>query len=293
LETLEEVVARRAIKELAHFTRMENVGGILRHGIVARNQARGLPKPPLVNDPERFDGHLDASCLSISFPNYRMFYRLRCDDPSARWAVLLLLPSVLLSNDCAFFVENAASSSASATQLSVLKGPGALERLFDEIDGRPSRQTMRLPDSYPTNPQAEVLVFGTIAANNITRVVLQSGEGLAALKADHPEATFVVDSTYFSPRFDWENWKTEERPLPPAPPFEAISQPRVTAPRAGQVRDGSTVVLADGQVHTIGQTCSLHSPVGSALLGHVAGETVTATLPRGNVVEMRIVEVRT
>jgi hypothetical protein len=56
-----------------------------------------------------------------------------------------------------------------------------------------------------------------------------------------------------------------------------------TLPRAGEVRVGSAVTLHDGSVIVIGVDASAASPVGSALMGHVVGESVVASTPKGQV----------
>lgn len=72
------------------------------------------------------------------------------------------------------------------------------------------------------------------------------------------------------------------RTMPPATP---------RAPRPGEVRHGSEVLLNDGRRLRMGETVTMGSPVGRALAGSVAGETAYATLPDGTEVEMRIVSV--
>jgi hypothetical protein len=61
--------------------------------------------------------------------------------------------------------------------------------------------------------------------------------------------------------------------------------------RSGSVGESSTVELSDGTLYRIGVDCSVSSPVAQALIGHIAGETVTAILPRGRTVDMTIASV--
>jgi transcription elongation GreA/GreB family factor len=67
----------------------------------------------------------------------------------------------------------------------------------------------------------------------------------------------------------------------------------LTQAHAGEVREGSTVELADGSTYRIGVDVSAESPVGRALMGHVCGETVEAVMPRGNTKQMTIAAVMT
>jgi hypothetical protein len=67
-------VAERQIEYLVHFTRIENVTSILQYGLLPRDQLEKILGPlsrqVIVNDHQRFDEHQNASCLTISFPNY-------------------------------------------------------------------------------------------------------------------------------------------------------------------------------------------------------------------------------
>ena len=63
--------------------------------------------------------------------------------------------------DCAFFPNNAASSSENKSYLKKLKRPASLVRMFKDY-GSHKRDALNIPNRYTTNPQAEVLVFGDI-----------------------------------------------------------------------------------------------------------------------------------
>jgi len=69
--------AARRIDTLIHFTRLENLAGILADGILPRSAPGGQARRVIFNDGVRIDGHKDAVCLSVSFPNYKMFYKYR------------------------------------------------------------------------------------------------------------------------------------------------------------------------------------------------------------------------
>jgi hypothetical protein len=98
------------IKQLVHFTHIQNLSTILQHGLLSID---GLAKTPTIqyrrNDAKRLDGQLNAISLSISFPNYRMFYIYQCNIPQD-WVVISLKPDILWELDCAFCSENAASN---------------------------------------------------------------------------------------------------------------------------------------------------------------------------------------
>lgn len=63
-----------------------------------------------------------------------------------------------------------------------------------------------------------------------------------------------------------------------------------TLRRPNEVGPNSRVELDDGRVIVIGVDATPGSPIGSALMGHIAGESVTATTPRGQI-ELRIARV--
>ena len=66
------------------------------------------------NDPYRYDDCTDASCFSIGFPNYKMFWGLRKDNPGKEWVVIACKPDILWLKDCVFCYENAASDTVTS-----------------------------------------------------------------------------------------------------------------------------------------------------------------------------------
>lgn len=85
-----------------HFTTLENVVPMMRHGVIPRNyleiEVVQLALGTVFTDDQRIEGMPQYSCLSITSPNWRMFYSKRC-QLSRRWAVLELDP-VLLQTVC-------------------------------------------------------------------------------------------------------------------------------------------------------------------------------------------------
>ena len=71
------IVRDRQVDLLCHFTRIENLPSILLTGLQGRSQLRqaGLEFCPI--DFNRIDGCEGAVSLSVSFPNYKMFYNKR------------------------------------------------------------------------------------------------------------------------------------------------------------------------------------------------------------------------
>ena len=71
------LLQNRGVKHLYHFTNIDNLSSILRHGILSVNKLRSNGIKYFYNDPNRYDGNPDAISISISFPNSKLFYKFR------------------------------------------------------------------------------------------------------------------------------------------------------------------------------------------------------------------------
>ncbi|UQN08791.1 DarT ssDNA thymidine ADP-ribosyltransferase family protein [Deinococcus sp. QL22] len=197
----------RQIKQLVHFTRLDNLPGIVRQGILSR---RDLAQTAFHwNDALRLDQREHATCLSISHPNYRMFYRYRQEHPQVKWAVLVLEPSLLWELDCGFVEINAASAGIPQRDEATLKGAAALEGMFGNV---PIRTQLRLPEHFPTDPQAEVLVFEAISTRFIREIhvnfvpnvhQVEDGQGRSIAVLQRPKL--------FEARQDYVHWQNPVR----------------------------------------------------------------------------------
>lgn len=173
-QDVREFAQRVQIPYLLHFTRAANLPSIIEHGLYPVSRTCEIGVVPQVNDHHRFDGHRSATSLSIGFPNYRMFYKLRTENPGVNWVVLGIAASVLWTKDCAFCRHNAADARISKTPLELLQTVEALAAMFEEIDGFQSRAEQQLKAYDPTDGQAEVLVFDVIEPNLILGAVFDS-----------------------------------------------------------------------------------------------------------------------
>jgi len=145
---MENAVKKRDIKVVWHFTRRENLAGIIQHGLISRLELEKNKCKAIFTDDVRLDGHEDAICGSITFPNYKMFYRLRKDYPDDEWVVIALCSSMLWEKDCGFCIENAAKSKMAMIPLQTKKSLQSFNDMFAEIEGKPSRAELGLEDSY-------------------------------------------------------------------------------------------------------------------------------------------------
>lgn len=168
--TLQQAVTARKIHHLYHFTHSDNLSSILKKGLIGRNTLQDEKHKFEVNDEVRLDGYPNALCLSISFPNARMFYKCR-NHKVGDWVILDIVPRVLWEKDCSFYPYNAASSSFRSIDRGDMQGKAAFENLFLEPAVGSSRKEQNLTSEYPTDVQAEVLVFEPIETKYISRIL--------------------------------------------------------------------------------------------------------------------------
>ena len=230
---IRQICTERGITTLVHFTRIEHLQNILQEGLLGRNLLEARGQQFLSNDPKRLDRHKEAICLSISFPNDLLFFKFRykySGGNRSEWVVLLLDAKVLWELDCAFCQENAASSKVRYIQLKERKKPDALKGMFVDVchDTKGDvyeRQSMQIPNHYPTHPQAEVLVFDTIPVKYIKEVHFYNETTLEQWRysntGDYPPK-LSVNQQYFQYRRDQIVCEDDnlDDDTPPAPPPE-------------------------------------------------------------------------
>lgn len=204
---IRSAVKSRGISCLVHFTRFENLDSILTNGIIPRGILESSNMIFSYNDDVRIDGYKNANCLSISFPNYRMFYSLRMQNPNQEWVIIGVKPEVLWLKNCAFCHENAASNAVTNIQIQDRIGINAFNRMFDNVYGKPDRSAINLPSSFPTNPQAEVLVFDKIEPSYIFGVACYSEYIRSFLKVNYPNFDFYHKKDLYSYRADYRHWQ--------------------------------------------------------------------------------------
>lgn len=204
--TIQEYVAERKIGFLTHFTRASNLGDILQRGLVPRNVLAGEGYGHF-NDQHRYDG-TNAVCLSIHFPNYKMFWGVRQENKDVDWVILIIRAEVLWMLPCAFCVTNAASATVTAVALEQRRTLAALQALYADW-GDLSRATLGIPDNFPTNPQAEVLMLNGVPRNYIYCALVLNTATQQAMQAQYPGLDVRVNASYFRYRQDYAHWKKE------------------------------------------------------------------------------------
>jgi len=203
---MKQTVKNRGIKLIWHFTKIENLDSILQEGIIPRATLDARGGDIEFNDSFRYDEQRDANCLSIGYPNYKMFYRLQQEDKAQDWVICAVKPNILWLKECAFCNENAASNNVTAIPIERRKGKDSFEKLFEPVEGKPDRTALKLPDDYPTNPQAEVLVFGVIEPRYIIGAAVPNKDIENELKAKHSDFEFRCLRSLFRPRLDYAHW---------------------------------------------------------------------------------------
>ena len=206
---IEAFIEVHEIRHLVHFTRIENLTSIMEHGIVSRAE---LPPGFVSNDSSRFDEFLEASCLTVGYPNWSMFYKYRCQYADSNWAVLTVSPDALTTLPCLFHASNAASGQfrdKSAHALETRMGLCGLQAMFyDEPPG--IRNGRSLDSCWTTDPQAEILIFETIPVDSITSVTLLRPDDDAVAKVAEldPAMPCSIGGWLFKPRRDYQFWQS-------------------------------------------------------------------------------------
>lgn len=218
-ENIKKSVSDKGIKFLCHFTSINNLNSILDNGLLSREVLNEIEQPFDFNDEYRLDRYESAICLSVMFPNYKMFYKLRQlkENKNKQWCVLALYPSILWKKDCAFCSDNAASSSSRNKNLDDRKTSDAFEQMFcesfksryisDSLITYGIRAKCSLASYYPTNPQAEVLCFDEISTDFIGGVAFNNRDIMNVYKEKYPNTKMKIMSSLFRGRDDYLEWK--------------------------------------------------------------------------------------
>ncbi len=228
---IQQICEDRGITTLVHFTKVKYLRNILYEGLLDHQsllEKHGQWFVP--NDQKRIDGHKEAICLSISFPNSQLFQKFSWSDNDGQpdysgWVVLLLDAKVLWELDCAFCRENAASNAVRHILIEEKKKTEALENMFIEVcrDTKGNvyqRQSLQIPDDYPTHPQAEVLVFDQISSDYIREVHFYDETALKKWRDNNPwinPERLFHNQQYFRDRRDqvvWEDDNLDDDDIP-------------------------------------------------------------------------------
>lgn len=219
---IKEIVERRKIEYLVHFTRIENLQNILQHGLIPVSMQSKMEIDSFHNDKRRIDSRRDCTSCSISFPNYKLFYKFRESNyPGSSWVVLVLNKDVLFSssNEAYYCSTNAARVLSRISKDKELCTSDAFENMFCEIyntkDNRTIlRSALRIDENYTTDPQAEILIRDIISKNYIQCICFQNQQDVDNFVSMHggsllSQYGFLILPGIFGRRPDYLFWQKE------------------------------------------------------------------------------------
>lgn len=123
---ISQVIERRKILWLCHFTPRENLENIKKNGLKTRDLLSD--DEVVVTDHARYDQYKNSICLSISKPNSFMFNKKL--EQGFDLCLLLISPEVLYKKRCLFYPHNAATANYRYINIDLLKGEKGLEGMF-------------------------------------------------------------------------------------------------------------------------------------------------------------------
>lgn len=202
--TIQAYATEIGVKYLVHFTRESNLESILQRGLVPRDTL-ALEGFDGFNDQVRAD-RTHAVCVSIGFPKYKMWFGIKQDNPNVEWVILVIRPNALWELSCAFCSANAALGSISAIPLPQRQTVQAFQAMYEDFPGK-ERVNLGIPNDWPTNPQAEVLMLQGVPLRYIAGVIVRTDAQKARLEQRYPGLQIRVYASYFRYRKDYAFWK--------------------------------------------------------------------------------------
>ena len=169
---IQEIIQRRSIRKLIHFTRTKNLKSIIDNGLLPRSELEKRKIKVDYNDKTRMDKWLDASSLSISKKNSFLFSKFleRTSTNENDWIEILISPNILTDKfgECIYCYTNASNHKFEEFRKnqSYLTNSTAFENMFAYFVPRTSTNTgnkrLNHKDNETTDIQAEICVYGII-----------------------------------------------------------------------------------------------------------------------------------
>lgn len=195
------ILKERGITELLHFTNIKNIPSIVTNGgLWPRSEHHELGIVAEYSDEIRLDNRLNATSLSLSFPNYRMLYQ-KLRQNNSDYAILVFDSTLLYEENekTFFYYSNAASNNGRMLSGCDIK---SFNRLFDT---RLRRNTV--PQNYTTDSQAEILIEGIVDIKYVKEIHVRSlvaKEKLYSIIDDQNYRNKIQVNPFY---FDYENGK--------------------------------------------------------------------------------------
>jgi len=185
----------REVKWLYHFTYVDNIVSILKYGILSRNNQERKGVESKYNDPNETGSNYIS--VSIEWPNYKMFYKKRIDNPHERFAVVCI--SIYALTECQYRMYSTNSSKGYGSSL--------VKNANDLYYDSPSRKSL-LSKKFPTDPQAELRISDMIPKEYIRAVYFETQKDLKDYSnVNGMNTLFRVASDLFASRKDYEYWR--------------------------------------------------------------------------------------
>ena len=195
------ILKNRSITRLVHFTPADNLESILENGMLSRNFMNQNDFGYWYTDDNRLDGKLDYISNSITFPNYKMFYKKEKQCPNTKWVVLSISSGILIDKfDTEFYRMNAAANDPLKCRFEPCSND-ALEDMFYLEDRDPY-----IPLNYTTDPQAEVLIKDSVDSSYITCVETVCPNDMVRSLALNSGISYNPYSELFTYRKDFARW---------------------------------------------------------------------------------------
>ncbi len=183
--TVEEVVLKRGIQEVLHFTTNLGLVGVLDSGsLKSRQRLENDQRLEHIFSPNaafRKDSDwLDYVNLSISKVNSRFFdiCKNRWHRERNIWWCVLSFQPIILSHSRVYFT----TTNNSYDCVRQAQGPEALEAMFAEKvewwEGKYLRRSAKTSAAFPTNEQAEVLYPREVSSDFLQRIYVSCEEDL-------------------------------------------------------------------------------------------------------------------
>lgn len=196
----EKILKEKNINKIVHFTKVDNLETILEYGICSIKLLNLLSIDYSPSDLYRLDGKPSKISTSISFPNYKMFYKKRMEDVTTKWAVITINPKLIIDKlDSEFYTTNAASGIFSHALVPTTNND--FEKMF-YISDRESY----IPSYYTTDPQAEVLINNSISNNYLLSVETNENNPKVKSLTRDAHINYNPNSQLFNARSDYKRW---------------------------------------------------------------------------------------
>jgi len=160
---------QKNISRLFHFTHVSNLESILDIGIETRMFLELSAFSFQATDPIRMDRFTESISVSIGEPN-RLLLPLKSLDSEHQLVILEVSANSLLTQNFAAFPSNAASG---VFKSEILNNPAryvGIRALVGLYLNAPLRNEARLSLDVPTDTQAEILFFDSIAPSKIQKI---------------------------------------------------------------------------------------------------------------------------